>query len=164
MSFVNAHELVSTVLIRTVMDQRYFHGIRTSAAAVLAKNAKSEVGWIGSFHLEKAFQEFFCYPGSPMTRSNDFTDRASYYIQCAIPQAIAKVRNSNGHTPWESRNFLFEKLKFNDNSNNEVRSSQLLWMDCILTCLGLRLPLCRCSHEGISRSFGFEAAISSKRS
>lgn len=120
MGFVNAHELVSTVLIRTLMDQRYFHGIRTAAAAVLAKNAKSEVGWIGSFHLEKAFQELFCYPGSPMTRSNDFTDRASYYIQCAIPRAMAKVRNPSGHTPFQSRNFLFEKLKFNDNSNNEV--------------------------------------------
>lgn len=120
MSFVNAHELVSTVLIRTLMDQRYFHGIRTAAATVLAKNAKSEVSWIGSFHLEKAFQEFFCYPGSPMTRSNDFTDRASYYIQCAIPQAMAKVCNQNGHTPFQSRHFLFEKLKFNDNSNNEV--------------------------------------------
>lgn len=124
MSFVNAHELVSTVLIRTLMDQRYFHGIRTAAAAVLAKNAKSEVGWIGSFHLEKAFQEFFCYPGSPMTRSNDFTDRASYYIQCAIPQAMAKIRNPSGHTPYQSRNFLFEKLKFNDNSNNQVGSLQ----------------------------------------
>lgn len=120
MSFVNAHELVSTVLVRTLMDQRYFHGIRTTAAAVLAKNAKSEVGWIGSFHLEKAFQEFFCYSGSPMTRSNDFADRASYYIQCAIPQAMAKVRNPSGHTPFQSRNFLFEKLKFNDNSNNEI--------------------------------------------
>ncbi|KAF6233476.1 hypothetical protein HO173_008408 [Letharia columbiana] len=120
MSFVNAHELVSTVLVRTLMDQRYFHGIRTAAAAVLAKNAKSEVGWIGSFHLEKAFQEFFCYPGSPMTRSNDFTDRASYYIQCAIPQAMAKIRNPSGHTPYQSRNFLFEKLKFNDNSNNQI--------------------------------------------
>ncbi|CAF9936521.1 MAG: hypothetical protein ALECFALPRED_006875 [Alectoria fallacina] len=120
MSFVNAHELVSTVLIRTLIDQRYFHGIRTAAAAVLAKNAKNEVGWIGSFHLDKAFHEFFCYPGSHMTRSNDFTDRASYYIQCAIPQAMAKVRNASGHTPFQSRNFLFEKLKFNDNSNNEM--------------------------------------------
>ena len=128
MSCVNAHELVSTVLIRTLMDQRYFHGIRTAAAAVLAKNAKSEVNWIGSFHLEKAFQEFFCYPGSPMTRSNDFTDRASYYIQCAIPQAMAKVRNASGHTPFQSRNFLFEKLKFNDNSNNEVGSSTSIYL------------------------------------
>ena len=164
MAFVNAHKLVSTVLIRTLMDQRYFHGIRTAAAAVLAKNAKSEVEWIGSFHLEKAFLEFFCYPGSSMTRSNDFTDRASYYIQCAIPQAMAKVRNPNGHSTFQSRNFLFEKLKFNDNSNNEVRNSTLLKTDMYLTGLDLRLPLCRLSHEGFGRSPSFEAAVPSKRS
>lgn len=162
MSFVNAHELVSTVLVRTLMDQRYFHGIRTAAAAVLAKNAKVEVGWIGSFHLEKAFLEFFCYPGSSMTRPNDFTDRASYYIQCAIPQAMAKVRNSNGHSPFQSRNFLFEKLKFNDNSNNEVRNPMFSKTDMYLTCLGLRLPLCRHSHERFGRSPSFEAAFSVK--
>ena len=155
MSFVKPHELVSTVLIRTLMDQRYFHGIRTAAAAVLAKNAKIEVGWIGSFHLEKAFQEFFCYPNSPMTRTNDFTDRASYYIQCAISQAIAKIRNANGHSPFQSRNFLYEKLKFNDNSNNEVRNSDSIPEYLILTGIDLRLPLCRLSHERISRSPGF---------
>ncbi len=127
MNFVKPHELVSTVLIRTLMDQRYFHGIRTAAAAVLAKNARSEVDWIGSFHLEKAFQEFFCYPDSPMTRTNDFTDRASYYIQCAIPHAIAKIRDASGHTTFQSRMFLYEKLKFNDNSNNEVRSPISIW-------------------------------------
>ena len=160
---MNAHELVSTVLIRTLIDQRYFHGIRTAAAAVLAKNAKNEVGWIGSFHLDKAFHEFFCYPGSHMTRSNDFTDRASYYIQCAIPQAMAKVRNASGHTPFQSRNFLFEKLKFNDNSNNEVSRSMLVWMHMYLTGLDVRLPLCRRSHEGISRSSSFQAAVSNRR-
>ena len=164
MGFVKSHELVSTVLIRTLMDQRYFHGIRTAAAAVLAKNAKGEVGWIGSFHLEKAFQEFFCYPSSSMTRSNDFTDRASYYIQCAIPQAVANIRNSNGHTPFQSRNFLYEKLKFNDNSNNEVSSPTLLMTVVYLTGLDLRLPLRCLSHEGFSRSLSFEAAISIKRS
>lgn len=148
MGFVNAHELVSTVLIRTLMDQRYFHGIRTAAAAVLARNSKSEVGWIGSFHLEKAFQEFFCYPGSSMTRSNDFTDRPSYYIQCAIPQAMANVRSPSGHSPIQSRNFLFEKLKFNDNSNNEVSIPTLLMTVTYLTGLDLRLSLCCLSHEG----------------
>lgn len=127
MALVNPHPLVSTVLIRTLMDQRYFHGIRTAAAAVLAKNARDELDWIGSFHLEKAFQEFFCYPNSPMTRSNDFSDRTSYYIQCAIPQSIAKVRDASGKAPFAVRYFLFEKLKFNDNSNNEVSTPTLIY-------------------------------------
>lgn len=102
------------------MDRRYFHGIRTAAAAALAKHAKDELDWIGLFHLEKAFQELFCFVDSPMTRSNNFSDRTSYYIQCAIPQAMAKVRDNEGRVPLRIRNFLLEKLKFNDNSNNEV--------------------------------------------
>ncbi len=121
MALVQPHRLVSTVLIRTLMDQRYFHGIRTAAAEILAKNARDELEWIGQFHLEKAFQEFFCYTDSPMTRSNDFADRTAYYMQCAILQAIARIRNASGHTPFRVRNFLYEKLKFNDNSNNEVQ-------------------------------------------
>lgn len=114
------HPLVSTILLRTLMDRRYFHGIRTAAAAALAKHAKDELDWIGLYHLEKAFQELFCFADSPMTRSNDFSDRTSYYLQCAIPQAMAKVRDNEGRAPLRIRNFLLEKLKFNDNSNNEV--------------------------------------------
>lgn len=114
------HPLVATILIRTLMDRRYFHGIRTTAAAGLVKHAKDEIGWLGFYHLEKAFQEFFCIPDSRMTRSNDFSDRASYYIQCAIPQAMAKIRDNSGRTPFKVRKFLYEKLRYNDNSNNEV--------------------------------------------
>ncbi len=115
------HALVSTILVRTLMDRRYFHGIRTTAAEALPKHAKDELNWIGLHHLEKAFQEFFCFPDSPMTRSNDFSDRTTYHIQCAIPQAIAKVRDNVGKAPQRAKRFLFDKLKFNDNSNNEVR-------------------------------------------
>lgn len=111
---------MSTILVRTLMDRRYFHGIRTAAAAALAKHAKEEINWIGLYHLEKAFQEFFCFPNSSMTRSNDFSDRAAYYIQCAIPRAIAKIRDGNGSAPLRIKSFLLEKLKFNDNSNNQV--------------------------------------------
>lgn len=58
-----------------------------------------------------------------MTRSNDFTDRAAYILQQIIPEAISKVRDNGGKTPLSVRRFLYDKLKFNDNSNNEVRYS-----------------------------------------
>ena len=103
------------------MDSRYFHGIRTAAAAALAKNAKAEIGWVGLHHLQKAFEEFYCLPDSKMVRSNDFTNRASYYVQCAIPKAIGQIRDSTGRSPFAARNFLYEKIRYNDNSNNEVR-------------------------------------------
>ena len=120
MAAVQSHPLVSTELVKTLVDERYFHGIRTAAADILAKNAKYEHDWIGQFHLEKTFQTFYCYDDSPMTRSNDFSNRTSYYVQCAIIQAIAKIRDASDNSPFSVRNFLFEKLKFNDNSNNGV--------------------------------------------
>ena len=113
------HPLISTIFVRTLMDSRYFHGIRVTAARALIKHAKDEVDWIGLFHLEKAFQELFCLPGSPMTRSNDFSDRAAYILQQVIPDSISKVRDNSGKTPLRVKRFLFDKLKFNDNSNNE---------------------------------------------
>ena len=102
------------------MDRRYFHGIRTSAARALAKTATDELDWLGLFHLEKAFQEFFCFPGSSMTRANDFSDRTAYYIQCAIPRAMANIRDHHGKVPLRVKQFLLDKLRFNDNSSNEV--------------------------------------------
>ncbi|KAJ6172144.1 hypothetical protein N7470_001211 [Penicillium chermesinum] len=113
------HPLISTIFVRTLMDSRYFHGIRVTAARALIKHAKDEVDWIGLFHLERAFQELFCLPGSPMTRSNDFSDRAAYILQQVIPDTISKVRDNSGKTPLRVKQFLFDKLKFNDNSNNE---------------------------------------------
>jgi transcription initiation factor TFIID subunit 2 len=102
------------------MDKRYFHGIRTIAAQILTKQATENSDYIGFYHLEKAFQDFFCLSDSAMTKSNDFSDRTAYYIQCAIAKAIAKVRDNNGKAPMRVKRFLYDKLKFNDNSNNEV--------------------------------------------
>ena len=120
MSIQREHPLVSTILVRTLVDRRYFHGIRTAAAEALVKHAKDEIDWRGLYHLEKAFQEFFCFSDSRMTRSNDFCDRAAYYVQCAIPRAIARVRDNDGKAPFRVRSFLFEKLRYNDNATNEV--------------------------------------------
>ncbi|KAI9934599.1 hypothetical protein MW887_000215 [Aspergillus wentii] len=97
------HPLISTIFVRTLMDRRYFYGIREAAARALVKHAKEEINWLGS----------------PMTRSNDFSDRAAYVLQLAIPEAISKVRDNDGKTPMRVKRFLFDKLKFNDNSNNE---------------------------------------------
>lgn len=102
------------------MDRRYFYGIRVSAAHALAKCGKEELDWIGLFHLEKAFQKFFCRGRSDTTPINDFSDRSAYYIQCAIPQAIAKVRDHEGNSPLRAKRFLYGLLRLNDNSKNKV--------------------------------------------
>ena len=122
----NGHPLISSICIRTLMDHRYFHGIRVAAADVLTRCARDETNWIGLFHLEKAFQELFCYRDSPMPRRNDFSDRALYYMQRAIPRAISRVRDNSGRATPRARSFLLDKLKFNDNSNNDFSDSHYL--------------------------------------
>jgi transcription initiation factor TFIID subunit 2 len=112
------HHLISTILTRTLMDSRYFYGIRVLAARALASNALAQLNWIGLKHLFKAFQALFCIEKTTMTRSNDFSNFASYYIQCAIVDAIAMVREPSGRSPEKVKQFFIEKLKFNDNSSN----------------------------------------------
>lgn len=102
------------------MDQRYFHGVRTMAAEGLTKCATEDCDWIGLFHLQKIFQELFCLPNSTMMRPNDFSDRAMYFLQCTIPKAIGKIKDSMGEAPVQVKRFFLDKLKFNDNSENEV--------------------------------------------
>lgn len=111
------------------MDKRYFHGIRTAAANALVKHAKEELDWLGLYHLERAFQELFCLPGTHVTRDNDFSDQASYILQKVIPEAISRVRDNNGKTPLRVKRFIFDKLRFSDNSNNEVCHRALTFCD-----------------------------------
>lgn len=116
-----ANGLISTILVRTMMDKRYFHGIRTAAAQALVKQAEEKLNYVGLFHLKKAFEEMFYSPelGSRMTRPNDFSDRSSYHLQCKLIEAISQVRNAKGYAPREIKEFLLDKLKFNDNSIND---------------------------------------------
>lgn len=110
--------LISSILVRTLMDRRYYHGIRTEAALALSKCATADLAWVGQFHLMKAFQEFFCFPGSAIPRSNDFTDFTSYYVQKAIPTSMSRIRNLSGACPTSAQKWLLDVLRYNDNSNN----------------------------------------------
>ncbi|KAL9623802.1 MAG: hypothetical protein Q9160_002033 [Pyrenula sp. 1 TL-2023] len=116
-----AHPLLSSIMVRTLMDRRYFHGIRSAAAKSLIKHARQEIGFVGLFHLKKAFEQMFCLPppNTRMTKPNDFTNRASYYVQCTIIRAISQIRNHDGEAPMDVKEFLLDKLKFNDNSTSE---------------------------------------------
>jgi transcription initiation factor TFIID subunit 2 len=131
------HRLISTFLVKTLMDGRYFHGIRTYAADVMAQSALKRTEWTGLFHLKKAFRELFCLPGSPMTRSNDFSDRSLYLIQCAIPKAIAKIKGEDGRSPLEAKSFLLDIIRYNDNRGNEYSDDYYIstLMHCLADCL-----------------------------
>jgi transcription initiation factor TFIID subunit 2 len=127
------HKLISTFLVKTLMDNRYFHGIRTMAAQVLAQSALKRTEWVGLFHLKKTFRELFCMPNSPMTRPNDFSDRSMYLIQCAIPRAIAKIKGEDGRCPLEAKRFLLDLIRYNDNRGNDYSDDH--YISTLMQCL-----------------------------
>ncbi|KAK6332794.1 hypothetical protein TWF696_002817 [Orbilia brochopaga] len=110
--------LMSTILVRTVMDRRYYYGIRCEAAKALGRCATAELNWIGEFHLQKAFQEFYCFPDSLIPRANDFSDFTSYLVQQAIITGLSEVRNAVGKSPLSVQRYLLDIVRYNDNSNN----------------------------------------------
>lgn len=124
------HAVHSTVETRTVMDRRYYHGVRVMALEDLAKQAHPDLNYIGMVHLILCFRKFFCkkvpipgkegaynYPIAP----NDFTDKGQYAIQCAIPAVLAQTMDlqEKGRCSKRARQFIMEMLLFNDNSENE---------------------------------------------
>ena len=119
------HPTVATIETRTLMDRRYYHGIRTMAAEDLPKHATADLNYIGLAQLVLSFRHFFCdrvvgkggnvtFPPSP----NDFHDKAQYAVQSALPGAIARTRE-RGRCSRDGRHFLLDLLLFNDNSENE---------------------------------------------
>jgi transcription initiation factor TFIID subunit 2 len=141
--------LVSTILVRTLMDRRYYYGIRVEAAMALARCATAELDWVGQFHLQKAFQEFFCYPGSQIPRGNDFSEFTAYYVQNAIPRAMSRIRNFSGVCPGAVQKWILDILRYNDNSNN-------FYDDCYYVANLMRALADTLSPQVRANDFGFD--------
>ncbi|KAK1755322.1 hypothetical protein QBC47DRAFT_214207 [Echria macrotheca] len=119
------HGVAATIETRTVMDRRYYSGVRTMAVDDLPKQADPDLNYIGLAQLILSFRQFFCdrivgpagnvtFPPAP----NDFSDKAQYAVQSALPGAIARTRE-RGRCSRDGRNFLLDLLLFNDNTDNE---------------------------------------------
>ena len=134
--------LISTFLTRTLMDTRYFHGVRAAAAAALSTHTREKYDYVALFHLEKIFTELYCYPDTSMIRPNDFSDRAAYLIQCAIVKAFGDARDDHQRSPFQARRWILDKLKYNDNSHNEFSDSRYiaLLMNALASAITSRRP------------------------
>lgn len=119
--------LISSIYLRTVMDKRYFHRVRTSAAMAMARQAAADTDYIGFWHLRKIFEELFCSSdgSSTVARPNDFSDSAKYQLLCGLIRAIAQVRDAKGVALPETIEFLLDKLKFNNNDANQVTADAI---------------------------------------
>ncbi|PKS09899.1 hypothetical protein jhhlp_004522 [Lomentospora prolificans] len=113
------HPVASTVLARTLMDIKYFYGIRTMAAELLKYQCNDAMGMRGMVQLEMAFRDMFCIPGSNTPKPNDFTDKRQYLVQCAIPESLSQVRDKNGKCPLRIKRFILDLLRLNNNSQND---------------------------------------------
>lgn len=131
------HPLISTILTRTLVDARYYHGIRTMSADILSQLGLDILNQIGLKHLMQSFQFMFCYGDEDKPRPNDFSDKRQYMVQCAIPAAIARVRDKNGHSPKEARHFILQQLQSNNNLENPYSDHLYICklIDALSVCL-----------------------------
>lgn len=116
-------KLYSSLFTKTLMDKRYFHGVRTEAAYSLARCSGEDIESIGKYHLKKAFQTLFCFENSLIPMANNFSDFSNYFLQKAIPYALSSIRNSYGRCPKDIQQFIIDLLRYNDNSSNEFSDS-----------------------------------------
>ncbi|WPK27273.1 hypothetical protein PUMCH_004653 [Australozyma saopauloensis] len=107
-----------TMLTRTLVDTRYFYGVRMAAAKALTKISTQSTDFIGRFYLLKAFRLLFCFKDSYVPMSNSFEDFGKFFLQKAFPGYLAGIKDDTGVTPKNIRSLLFNLLKYNDNSNN----------------------------------------------
>lgn len=152
----NPHHVSLSILVRTLMDERYFYGIRTMAADGIAMLARDKLLDIGQFHLRKAFQEMFCE--GDLMRPNDFTSRVTFIMQCAIPRAMAQLRDVDGKVPMDVRQFFVDRLRYNENSENQFSDCHYIatLMECLADSLVVSHRLIKPPEPTYQFNFGEE--------
>lgn len=122
-----ANPVYCATLTRTLMDDRYFYGVRIAAARALAQISRPSNRFAGLNYLIMAFKKLFCFEDSLIPKSNSFEDFGRLYLQKAMPKLMSTIRDDDGNTPFKIKNLLFNLLKYNDNSNNDFQ-------DCFYIC------------------------------
>lgn len=110
-----------TTLTRTLLDDRYHHGVRTAAAQALADISNPTNNFAGLPYLLRAFQSMFCFEDSTIPFSNSFEDFGKLFLLKAIFKILASVKDDDGRTPQPIKNLLLNFVKYNDNSTNEFQ-------------------------------------------
>lgn len=114
--------IYSSILTRTAMDPKYFHGVRLAACRALSKftiKAEEQQEFKGGpRHLVQIFRELFCYEDSNIPKNNDFSDYPKYFLQKAIPKLLSSVKNDEGVCPAFVKEFLLDVVRYNDNTGN----------------------------------------------
>ncbi|KAH8361580.1 hypothetical protein KR084_008772, partial [Drosophila pseudotakahashii] len=107
-------------LTDTIESERCFYQVRCEAAHSLTKVANQMVAsWSGPPAMLNIFRKFFGSFSAPhIIKLNNFSNFQLYFLQKAIPVAMAGLRTSHGICPPEVMRFLFDLFKYNENSRN----------------------------------------------
>ncbi|KAH8257452.1 hypothetical protein KR038_010200, partial [Drosophila bunnanda] len=107
-------------LTDTIESERCFFKVRCEAAHSLTKVANQMVAsWSGPPAMLNIFRKFFGSFSAPhIIKLNNFSNFQLYFLQKAIPVAMAGLRTSHGICPPEVMRFLFDLFKYNENSRN----------------------------------------------
>lgn len=75
--------------------------------------------WTGPPAMQQIFRKFFgSFSAQHIIKQNNFSNFQHYYLQKAIPVAMAGLRTAHGICPPEVIRFLLDLFKYNDNSRN----------------------------------------------
>ncbi|TDG50376.1 hypothetical protein AWZ03_003281 [Drosophila navojoa] len=107
-------------LTDTIESEHCFYKVRCQAAHSLTKVANQMVtSWSGPPAMLNIFRKFFGSFSAPhIIKLNNFSNFQLYFLQKAIPVAMAGLRTSHGICPPEVMRFLFDLFKYNENSRN----------------------------------------------
>ncbi|GAQ89684.1 TATA binding protein associated factor [Klebsormidium nitens] len=115
-------------------DGRVYCHVRAEAARALGRTAKESTNWAGLDMLLKFYRSRRYDPDVEQPKPNDFSDFRDYFVDQAIPGAVASVRGSDGFSPLEAVEFLLEVLKYNDNSANAFSDGN--WLAVVIEAVG----------------------------
>lgn len=125
----------ANILLRTLVDKRYFYGVRIEAAKALSRISREENDHIGARYLLKAFQHLFCYdlkqgsirddfdPSQYHPLPNDFSCFTDMLIMRSIIESLSEVKNKDGDCPLEVKTVLLSVFRYNDNMDNSFDDS-----------------------------------------
>jgi len=119
-----------------IKNEHCFYKVRCRATTCLRKvyNAMVQT-WEGHPAMMSIFKAMFgSFAAGHIIKQNDFSSLQNYFLQCAIPMAMAGLRSTHGICPNEVLEFLLNLFKYNDNSKNSF--SDNYYRAALVTALG----------------------------
>ncbi|XP_067931725.1 transcription initiation factor TFIID subunit 2-like [Watersipora subatra] len=115
-------------LMDIIDDDHCFYRVRMSGAHCLVTVANEMAStWAGPPAMMNMFKKKFgSYSAPDIVRQLRFKNFQLYYLQRAIPLAMASLRNTHSICPSEVLKFIFDLFKYSDNSRNK-------YSDCYYT-------------------------------